>query len=104
MAFSTRLLVAGVVLILSGGYLVVDGVGKSGWTKIRATVSGVDLKCQVSAEEFGVLARTKWDETINCNSVEAFKVSHPDKTWSVRHEALTHLTLSTSPPIATSMM
>jgi len=104
MAFSIRGLVASVVLVLLGGYFVIDGIGKLGWSRIGASVTAVDLKCQVSAEETGVLTRTKWDATIDCNAVQAFKVAHPDKTWSVRHEALTHLSLKTSPAIQTTMM
>jgi hypothetical protein len=104
MAVSRRGLIAGFMLLLTGGYFVVDGVGKLGWTRLHATVTDVQLKCEMSSEQFGVLSRTTWDATIGCDAVQAFKITHPDKTWTVKHESLARLRLQSVPPIETSMM
>jgi len=99
-----RLLIYGAVLFIFCGVIGFDALSKLSWPKVRGTVLAVEPKCEMKSEQYNVLTRTTTTATIDCKAVDAFKILHPDKEWSLRRTYLTHLLVGGAQPISTAMV
>ena len=99
-----RLLIYGAVLLVICGVIGFDAFSKLSWPQVEGTVLSVDPKCEMKSEQYNVLTRTTSTATIDCQAVEAFKILHPDKEWTLRRTYLTHLLIGGPQPVKTTMV
>jgi hypothetical protein len=84
-AIRLKTLAAGVVLAAIA--LVNSGkvADQSGWAEAQGKVQSVTEQCDMKATERGVMTKTTYTATIDCDLVEAYEAYHNDKSWSVTH-------------------
>lgn len=99
-----RLVVYGAVLLIICGVIGFDAFSKLSWPHVEGTVVSVDAKCEMKSEQYNVLTRTTSTATIDCQAVEAFKILHPEKEWTLRRTYLTHLLIGGPQPVRTTMV
>jgi hypothetical protein len=102
--YSSRSVILGVALLAFGFFVGYDTLTKLGWAHVQATLVSAEPKCQMTSEQTGILTKTTSTATIDCQAVEAFKILHPEKDWTLKKSWMLNLVVAGSRPVATSML
>jgi hypothetical protein len=102
--YSSRILILGLALLAFGFFVGYDTWTKLGWARVQATLVSAEPKCQMTSEQAGILTKTTSTATIDCQAVEAFKILHPEKDWTLKKTWMLNLVVAGSRPVATSML
>lgn len=102
--YSSRILILALLLLGFGIFVGYDAFSKLSWARVPATLVSADPKCEMTAEERGILTKTTSTANIDCDAVERFKILHPEKDWKVARSWLLQLVVAGPRPLATSML